>query len=104
MAATVGGLVVYALWGFGAFAMIGFPGYARAGKLEEVAQKQDVQLQLTLAAEICRLNQLRMEAPTLELFNVLGTTLENRQTQYAAVNGGQRYRLEECSTFRPPPR
>ena len=85
------------LWSVGAFAALGYPGLARADKLSEIERKQDIQLRLTLAQEICRLYFLRMDASG-QLWTQLNDTFEKRQEEYAAVNGGQRYQTSsECS-------
>jgi len=84
------------LWSVGAFAALGFPGLARADKLAEIERKQDMQLRITLAQEVCRLYFLRMDASG-QLWAQLNDTFDKRQEEYAAVNNGQRYPTSECS-------
>lgn len=97
---VVSGLLAFLLaaflWSVGAFAMLGFSGFARADRLADMEAKQDVGLRITLSQEICRLYWLRMDSTgaALEQFN---NSYERRQEEYATVNRGRRYDTRECS-------
>jgi hypothetical protein len=94
----ISGIVVWIMWAMGAFAAFGMPGLARADKLENIEQKQNLTLQLTLAREICRVYFLREDARgNGPLWESLNETFERRQVEYAGVNKGLRYPAAECS-------
>lgn len=94
MSATLCTLLIFMAWSLGAFGA-SWPGMARADKLDEIERKQDMQLRLTLAQEICRIHQLRLESSG-PVWVQLNASFERRQEDYAAVNDGARYPVQEC--------
>jgi hypothetical protein len=103
MAGTMFALLLWVSWAMGMFTYLGATGLARAdelnkveGRLASIEANQRVALRITLSGEICRLYWLRMGA-TGEAWVQFNNGFEQRQEEYAAVNGGARYPAAECS-------
>lgn len=78
-------------------------GTAKAGELSSVEEKLDrlleqstTDLKLSLGQEICRLYFARMEANSPAVDGILSESYDEKQAEYAELNEGRRYNVDEC--------